>query len=811
MELPMSLLHFLFIIHRFKRQNRQDQNRLLQTLIENLGQRGGDGGHQRRGYDAFSRLDPPIFKVTKDPLDVDHWIRIIEQKFGLIECDDYDKVTFAAHQLHDAAGAWWQGYLTQQERSHRVNWAEFKAAFRAHHIPASLMELKANEFHNLKQGNKSVMEYTNAFNYLSQYALDEVSSDPKKRDRYFRGLSLRMQDKLSVASYDNYNALVSLAIRAESKMLELDAETRKRASPSPQSGGTSVQRPRTGATPPPRVPGYGAPQPMWMVRSPGAQGQSFRPAGQQASGGDNSPRGPCYNCGGRGDLSRECPTPSRMGGATNAPRPPMPPPPPPPPQPQGDKNVQNFKKGKVNHVTAEEASGDVQVLADAFPEELPGMPPDREVEFVIELLPEMAPISKRPYRMPPNELAEMKKHLQELLEKGFIRSSSSPWGCPAIFVEKKDHSLRMCVYYRPLNAVTVKNKYPLPRIDILFDQLHGAKFFSKIDLRLGYHQIKIRAEDIPKTAFSTRYGLYEYTVMSFGLTSAPAYFMYLMNSIFFNELDVFVVIFIDDILIFSKTEEEHAEHLRIVLQKLRDHRLYANFGKCEFWLREISFLGHVLSEKGVAVDPSKVQEVLDWDRPQTVTEIRSFLGLAGYYRRFIDNFSKIAKPMTKLTKKNSRLTCAPILTHPDITKSFDIYCDTCRTDLGCVLMQEGRVIAYASRQLKPAEEHYPTHDLELAAVVHALKIWRHYIMGNPCNIYTDHKSLKYIFTQSELNMRQRHWLELIKDYELEVQYHPGKANVVADALSRKAKCHCLQVSPGIRTLCDASKAQYFYG
>ena len=228
---------------------------------------------------------------------------------------------------------------------------------------------------------------------------------------------------------------------------------------------------------------------------------------------------------------------------------------------------------------------------DVFPEELPGMPPDREVEFVIELLPGTAPVSKRPYRMPPNELAELKKQLQILLDKGFIRPSSSPWGCPVLFVSKKDGSLRMCVDYRPLNEVTVKNKYPLPRIDILFDQLVGAKFFSKIDLRLGYHQIKIRVEDIPKTAFSTRYGLYEYTVMSFGLTNAPAYFMYLMNSIFFEELDVFVVIFIDDILIFSKTEEEHAEHIRIVLQKLRDHRLYAKFSKCSFGSRKWLFLG----------------------------------------------------------------------------------------------------------------------------------------------------------------------------------------------------------------------------
>ena len=217
---------------------------------------------------------------------------------------------------------------------------------------------------------------------------------------------------------------------------------------------------------------------------------------------------------------------------------------------------------------------------DVFPEDLPGLPPDRDVEFTIELKPGTAPVSRRAYRMPPKHLAELKTQLQELLDKGFIRPSSSPWGCPAIFVKKKDQSLRMCVDYRPLNEVTVKNKYPLPRIDLLFDQLTGAKVFSKIDLRSGYHQIKIRPEDVPKTAFTTRYGLYEYLVMSFGLTNAPAHFMYLMNSVFMPELDKFVVVFIDDILVYSRTEAEHAEHLRVVLTRLREHQLYAKFSKC---------------------------------------------------------------------------------------------------------------------------------------------------------------------------------------------------------------------------------------
>jgi hypothetical protein len=221
-----------------------------------------------------------------------------------------------------------------------------------------------------------------------------------------------------------------------------------------------------------------------------------------------------------------------------------------------------------------------------------------------------------------------------------------------LFVEKKDGTQWMCINYRSLNEVTIKNKYPLPGIEDLFDQMKGASIFSKIDLRLGYHQLKIRESDIPKTTFRTRYGLYEYTVMSFGLTNAPTYFMYLMNKVFMEYLDKFVVVFIDDILIFSKTVDEHEEHLRLVLEKLRSNQLYAKFSKCEFWLTEVAFPGHVISAGGVSVDPGKVKDVLNWMPPTTASEIWSFLGLAGYYRRFIKDFSKIAKPMTKLLEKN---------------------------------------------------------------------------------------------------------------------------------------------------------------
>jgi hypothetical protein len=260
----------------------------------------------------------------------------------------------------------------------------------------------------------------------------------------------------------------------------------------------------------------------------------------------------------------------------------------------------------------------VRDFPNVFLEELPGMPPDREVEFVIDLLPGTAPISKRSYRMSVEELKELKKQLTELQEAGYIRSSSPPWGAPVLFVQKKDGSQRMCVDYRSLNDVTVKNKYLLPRNEDLFDQMRGARVFSKIDLRSGYHQMKNRPSDIPKTAFLTRYGLYEFTVMSFGLTNAPAYFMNLMNKVFMEYLDRFVVVFIDDILIYSKSDSEHEEHLRLVLQKLRDNQLYAKYSKCEFWIDKVPFLGHIISNGGISVDLAKVKEIMAWSIPTTV-------------------------------------------------------------------------------------------------------------------------------------------------------------------------------------------------
>ncbi|RVW85779.1 Transposon Ty3-G Gag-Pol polyprotein [Vitis vinifera] len=354
-------------------------------------------------------------------------------------------------------------------------------------------------------------------------------------------------------------------------------------------------------------------------------------------------------------------------------------------------------KGEGKKMTTIDCIPMVCEFADVFPKELPCLPPHREMDFSIELYPGTDPISIAPYRMAPVELKELNIQLQELQTKGFIRPSTSPWGAPVLFVKKKDGSLRLCVDYRKLN---------------------------RIDLRSGYHQLRVRETDIPKTAFRTRYGHYEFVVMPFGLTNAPAAFMDMMNRIYRPYLDHFVVVFVDDILIYSKSREEHGHHLHMALQTLRENQLYAKLEKCDFWLQEIQFLGHMVSQEGISVDPTKVEAVTKWERPKNVFEVRSFLGLAGYYRRFVENFSRIACPMTRLTRKGV---------------NFD-------------WNDRGRVVAYASRQLKNHEQNYPTHDLELAAIVFALKLWRHYLYGE------------------------------------NFEYHPGKANVVADALSRKAQC-----------------------
>jgi hypothetical protein len=434
--------------------------------------------------------------------------------------------------------------------------------------------------------------------------------------------------------------------------------------------------------------------------------------------------------------------------------------------------------------------------------EVLGLPPKRDIDFSINLMLGVASVSKNPYKMSTPELKELQMEHEELLKKGYIRPSVSPWGAPVLFVNKKYGTLILCIDFRQLNKVTVKNKYPLQRIDDLFDQLKDAKLFSNIDLMSRYHQIRIKEEDINKTAFRTSYGHYEFIVLPFGLSNAQVVFMCLMNGVFREYLDKFGIVFLDDILVYSKSKEEHEHHLRMELQVLMGYHLYAKLSKCSFYQKKIHYLGHIISKDGITVDPEKIEAIREWVVTKNVIEVISLIGLSKYYRRFIEGFSKIVHPITSLQKKGVKfqwtldceksfqhlkqfLTSAPILRIVYPNEDFIICIDACKEGLGGVLTQNGFVICYESRKLKEHERHYATNDLELEAIVHALRKWRHYLMGKRFELRTSHNGLKYLFDQPTLNARQSRWLEFLREYDFDIKHIKGKQNKVVDALSTR--------------------------
>lgn len=494
------------------------------------------------------------------------------------------------------------------------------------------------------------------------------------------------------------------------------------------------------------------------------------------------------------------------------------------PEPRGSGSVHAYDAlSRGLHVSSAELSAAIQQesdevsscrrrvlreFSDVFPAQLPpGLPPERDVDHRIELLPDKTPPSRPTIRLSETEMQELKKQLAELMEAGFIRPSKSPYGAPVLFVKKKDGSMRMCVDYRALNNITIKNKYPLPRVDELFDRLHGAQYFSKIDLRSGYHQIRIHPDDVPKTAFRTRYGHFEFLVLPFGLTNAPATFMHLMNQTFRALLDECVLVFLDDILVFSRSLEEHEQHLRRVLTILRENKLYAKESKCELVKTQVEFLGHIVSRTGVSMMEDKVRAVSEWPVPRTVTDVRAFLGTAGYYRRFIKGFSAIAAPLSELTKDNvvfewgerhqrafdelkAALCARPVLIAHDPAFPCVVYTDACSSAVGAVLQQDQgnglQPVAYLSKKLDSTMLRWPVHEQELFAVILALKTWDHYLKHSRFRVVvrTDHKSLQHFQTQPTLSARQMRWLDTIASYDFVIEYVEGKKNVVADALSR---------------------------
>ena len=463
------------------------------------------------------------------------------------------------------------------------------------------------------------------------------------------------------------------------------------------------------------------------------------------------------------------------------------------------------------------ASKEMQKLlgkySDVFPEDLPkGLPPKRFIEHRIKLMPHDKPPFKNYQRLSPGDLDELKAEITRLLDQGFIRVAHSPFGCPVVFAKKPgDTKRRLCIDYRDLNRLTIKDKYPLPRVDELMDRLHGAKYFSKLDLRSGYHQVRIADEDIEKTAFNTRYGQYEFLVMPFGLTGAPSTFMALMNQLMAPFLDQFVVVYLDDILIYSKTLHEHMHHVESVLNVLRQNKLYCKQEKCEFLRKEVKFLGYLVGDEGLKVDPAKVEAVQTWPIPTNVRDVRSFLGFVGFYRKFIKDHSNICTPLSELTKtadgakfewnaaaqeafeKMKEALCStPILILPDPEKPYVVTTDASGYAIGACLSQDQgnglQPICYMSKKMLDAETRYPVHHKELLAIVCALKEWRHYLHGTKFKIVirTDHKSLVHFDTQPKLSERQARWNEYMSEFDYIIEYQEGKTNVVADALSRRA-------------------------
>ncbi|GJP72440.1 hypothetical protein CLOP_g3172 [Closterium sp. NIES-67] len=445
----------------------------------------------------------------------------------------------------------------------------------------------------------------------------------------------------------------------------------------------------------------------------------------------------------------------------------------------------------------------IRKYPEIFPDDLPAkLPPSRPEDHRIELEPGAQPTVQRQFWLSQLELEELQQQLDYLLTKGFIRPSTSPYAAPILFTPKKDGGLRMCIDYRILNRITIKSRYPIPRADDLLDQLRGAKFFSKLD---GYHQIRVAAKDCHKTAFRTRYGSYKYLVMPFGLTNAPSTFQMTMNGVFRELLDKCVIIYIDDILIYSRSREQHLKDLDAVFTLLHKNRLITKGSKCDFLKQELEFLGHVVSTEGMKIDPRKIKTIQEWKPPTNLKELKSFLGFVNYVRRFIPNMAGLSAPLTDRLKDHDcfwwgekqqaafdqlkiALTSPPILRISDPNRPYEVVTDASDIAIGAVLLQDFgdglQPVAYESRKLQGAEKNYTVHDTEMLAIVHAFKTWRCYLTGADVTVWTDHKSLQYLRAQPNLNPRQIRWLDFLEsNFHYAITYKLG-ANNIADALTR---------------------------
>lgn len=436
------------------------------------------------------------------------------------------------------------------------------------------------------------------------------------------------------------------------------------------------------------------------------------------------------------------------------------------------------------------------------------LPPNRVYDHAIALKPGATPVNARPYRYSPLHKDEIERQVAAMLEAGVIVQSMSPFASPVLPVQKKDGSWRFCIDYRRLNDLTIRNTFPMPVIDELLDELAGAQFFSKLDLRAGYHQIRMRASDEEKTAFKTHHGHYQFRVMPFGLSNAPATFQCVMNEVLKPCLRKFTLVFMDDILVYSSSLEDHANHLSAVLTLLQDNLLYVKRSKCSFAQTSLEYLGHIISKDGVATDPQKTTAMLAWPRPTTVTELRGFLGLTGYYRKFVRAYGILAKPLTNLLKKKeftwsaeaehaflalkSAMSATPVLNLPDFSKQFVIETDACDTGVGAVLMQDNHPVAFLSKALGQQHRTLSIYEKEFLALIMAVERWRQYLMRGEFIIRTDHQSLTFLDDQVLHSTMQRKAMTRLMGLQFKIVYKKGNENRAADSLSRVA--HTLAVN-----------------
>ncbi|GJW69361.1 putative reverse transcriptase domain-containing protein [Tanacetum coccineum] len=719
---------------------------------------------------------------TEGVVELIQWFERMETVFRISNCPVENQVKFSTCTLLAGALTWWNSHVmtVSHDAAYAMTWADLRKKMTDKYCPRNEMKKLEAELWNLKVKGTDVIGYNQRFQELALLCVRMFPEESDKIERYVGGLPdmihgnivaskpKTMQEAVEMATELMDKKVITIAERQAENKRKFENTSRNNQNQQQQNKRQNTGRAYTAGSGDKKQ--YGGSKPLCskcnyhhdgpcapkchkcnkvghFARDCRSAGNANNANNQRGTGSGQKPT--CFECGVQGHYKRECPKLKNNKNRGN--------------QVGNDRapakvfelvelgsfdaiiGMDWLAKYQAIIVCAEKivripwgnetliVHGDesnrghearLHIISYSKTQEymLKGCPDflahvttslllTRQVEFQIDLVPGAAPVARTPYRLAPSEMKELSEQLKELSDKGFIRPSSSPWGAPVLFVKKKDGSFRMCIDYRELNKLTVKNRYSLPRIDDLFDQLQGSSAYSKINLRL---------------------------VMPFGLTNAPAVFMDLMNRVCKPYLDKFMIVFIDDILIYSKNKQEHEEHLKLILELLKKEELYAKFSKCEFWIPKVQFLGHVIDSEGIHVDPAKIESIKDWASPKSPTEIRQFLGLAGYYRRFIEGFSKIAKPMTKLTQKKvkfewgdkqeaafqllkQKLCSAPILALPEGTENFIIYCDASHKGLGDVLMKNEKVITYESRQLKIHEKNYTTHDLELGAVVFALK------------------------------------------------------------------------------------------